>query len=111
MSGRGRAHNRHRRSTRLIVCGCRDRAARVRDTKRRTVHRAAAAMLFTMSFAIGAGTWLTADAAESASPSYDLWIRNGRVYDGTGAAPIQADVLVLDGRIARIGEVAAESAD
>ena len=34
---------------------------------------------------------------------FDLVIRNGLVYDGTGADPIQADVAVRDGRIAAVG--------
>ena len=34
---------------------------------------------------------------------YDLVIRNGLVYDGTGADPIAADVAVTDGRIAAVG--------
>ncbi|MDE2562006.1 MAG: amidohydrolase family protein [Sphingomonadales bacterium] len=36
---------------------------------------------------------------------YDLVIRGGLVVDGTGSAPVRADVAVLDGRIARVGEV------
>jgi N-acyl-D-amino-acid deacylase len=42
-------------------------------------------------------------AAEANAQTYDLWIRGGRVHDGSGAAPVQADVLVRDGRIVRIG--------
>ena len=33
---------------------------------------------------------------------YDLIIRNGTVYDGSGSAPVSADVAVKDGRIAAI---------
>lgn len=33
---------------------------------------------------------------------YDLIIRNGTVYDGSGSAPIQADVAVKDGLIAAV---------
>lgn len=36
---------------------------------------------------------------------YDLIVRNGLVYDGTGGAPYKADVAVRDGRIAAIGPV------
>lgn len=36
---------------------------------------------------------------------YDLIIRNGLVYDGTGAEPVQADVAVEGSRIAAIGEI------
>ena len=45
-------------------------------------------------------------AAEANAEAYDLWIRGGRLYDGSGAAPVQADVLVRDGRIVRIGATA-----
>ncbi len=34
-----------------------------------------------------------------------LLLRGGTVVDGTGAAPFEADVEVIDGRIARIGQV------
>ena len=34
---------------------------------------------------------------------YDLIIRNGRVIDGTGAPSIDADVAVLDGKVAAVG--------
>jgi N-acyl-D-amino-acid deacylase len=44
-------------------------------------------------------------ALDDPSAFYDLWIRNGQVYDGTGAAPVAADVLVRNDRIARVGEV------
>ncbi|WP_326542638.1 N-acyl-D-amino-acid deacylase family protein [Pseudorhodoferax sp.] len=33
---------------------------------------------------------------------HDLLIRNARIYDGTGAAPLQGDLAVSDGRIAAI---------
>lgn len=36
---------------------------------------------------------------------YDLVIRGGTVYDGTGSAPFKADIAVKDGLIAEIGEV------
>jgi len=36
---------------------------------------------------------------------HDLVIRNGRVVDGTGAAPYQADVAVVGGRITEVGAV------
>lgn len=41
---------------------------------------------------------------------YDTLIYGALVYDGTGAPPVQADVALADGRIAAIGELAAETA-
>ena len=38
---------------------------------------------------------------------YDLVIRNGAVVDGSGLARYRADIGVKDGRIARIGRIAA----
>lgn len=38
--------------------------------------------------------------------AYDLVVRGGTVVDGTGAAPIEADVAVRGGRIAAVGKVA-----
>ena len=34
---------------------------------------------------------------------HDLVIRNATVVDGTGAAPVQADVAVSDGRVTAVG--------
>ena len=36
-------------------------------------------------------------------PEFDLVIRNGTVIDGTGRAPIDADVAITGNRIAEIG--------
>ena len=40
---------------------------------------------------------------DTATPRWDALIRNGLVFDGTGAAPMQADVAIRDGRIAALG--------
>ena len=33
---------------------------------------------------------------------YDIVIKNGQIYDGTGNAPYRADVAILEGKIAAI---------
>lgn len=37
--------------------------------------------------------------------SYDVLIKNGTVVDGTGAAPVRADVAIAGGKIAAIGKI------
>ncbi|MGQ3301848.1 N-acyl-D-amino-acid deacylase family protein [Reyranella sp.] len=37
--------------------------------------------------------------------SYDLIVRNGTVFDGTGAEPREADVAIRDGKIAAVGRI------
>ena len=44
-------------------------------------------------------------SAENASPTYDVIVRGGTVYDGLGGAPVQADVGVNGDRIAAIGDL------
>jgi N-acyl-D-amino-acid deacylase len=43
-------------------------------------------------------------------PQYDVIIRNGTVYDGSGAAPVQADVAMAGDTIAAIGDLASARA-
>lgn len=43
--------------------------------------------------------------ASSGSPRFDLVLRNGTIYDGTGALPFHGDVAVLDGRITAVGSI------
>src|SRR5262249_30099631 len=43
--------------------------------------------------------------------AYDLVIRGGRVYDGTGGPAREADVAVKDGRVAAVGVVAGTGAE
>ena len=45
-----------------------------------------------------------------ANMEYDLIISGGRVIDGTGAAAIQADIAISNGRIARIGDLGTATA-
>ncbi|WP_129780769.1 N-acyl-D-amino-acid deacylase family protein [Peristeroidobacter soli] len=45
-------------------------------------------------------------AAESASKTYDVWIRNGTIVDGTGQARFTADILVSGDTIVYVGATA-----
>lgn len=42
------------------------------------------------------------------NPQYDLIIRGGTVVDGSGAAPVQQDIAIHQGRIAAVGAVSGE---
>ncbi|MCH8225586.1 MAG: D-aminoacylase [Chloroflexi bacterium] len=41
---------------------------------------------------------------------YDLLLKNGTIYDGTGAAPYRSDIGIVQGRIAAIGTLEEDSA-
>jgi N-acyl-D-amino-acid deacylase len=47
-------------------------------------------------------------AGDAAGETYDLWIRNGTVIDGSGQGRIRADVLVRGDTIAIVGSVAGQ---
>ncbi|MDA0205942.1 MAG: D-aminoacylase [Acidobacteria bacterium] len=47
----------------------------------------------------------------SSQPSYDLIIEHGSLVDGSGAPAREADVGILDGKIAAIGDLAAAGAE
>ncbi len=51
---------------------------------------------------------MSAGCAKPAAPKYDVVIRHGTVYDGTGAPGRTVDVAILDDRIAAIGDLSAE---
>jgi len=53
---------------------------------------------------------LTALAQVRSFPSFDIIIRGGTVYDGTGRAPIKADVGIKGDRIAAIGNLSSVTA-
>ena len=46
---------------------------------------------------------LLAGAASAATPTYDLIIRNGEIYDGSGRPPIRGDVGIKGQRIVYVG--------
>jgi N-acyl-D-amino-acid deacylase len=48
---------------------------------------------------------LGAARAEEPAPGYDVVIRNGRVLDGLGNPWINADVAIVNGRIAAVGQI------
>lgn len=43
-------------------------------------------------------------------PAYDVIVRGGTVYDGSGAAPVVADVAIADDTVAAIGDLGGASA-
>ncbi|MEO1259217.1 MAG: D-aminoacylase [Bacteroidota bacterium] len=43
-------------------------------------------------------------AMTNCTPQYEIIIQNGLVYDGSGAAPFEADIAVADGKIVEIAE-------
>jgi N-acyl-D-amino-acid deacylase len=49
--------------------------------------------------------WLAATCLVANAQQYDIIIRNGTVYDGSGKAPQTADVAINGDRIARIGNL------
>ncbi|MBK9316238.1 MAG: D-aminoacylase [Acidobacteria bacterium] len=50
-------------------------------------------------------------ACQSAQlPAYDIIIRNGTVYDGSGAAPLRADVAIKGDQIVEIGDLSSAKA-
>ena len=48
-------------------------------------------------------------AAQSKKPKYDVLIRNGTVYDGSGSGGVRADVAISGDKIAAIGDLKDES--
>lgn len=68
---------------------------------------------FGVCFAGGASALLLPrglGAAQVSGPALDLVITGGRVYDGTGRAPIEASIGIRDGRIVEIGRIPATAA-
>ncbi len=46
----------------------------------------------------------------TAAPEYDIVIKGGEVYDGTGGEPVKADVAIAGDEIVRIGQIEASQA-
>lgn len=51
---------------------------------------------------------LALTAAQAAEPAYDIVIRGGTLYDGSGKAPVKGDVAIKDDRIVAVGTVTAK---
>src|SRR5262252_6052376 len=49
---------------------------------------------------------LAACQVKAPAPEYDVIIRHGTVYDGTGNQPVQADIGIRGQRIATVGDLA-----
>lgn len=76
---------------------------------RRSARRSCFSVLLLLaSSASGAAT--TAGAAEDPPPAYDLIVRGGTIYDGSGGAPYVGDVAVAGDRIAALGDLGKASA-
>ena len=58
-----------------------------------------------------AGLLTVAAINVSMAADYDVLIRNGNVYDGTGAPPYVADIAISGDRVSAIGDFAGRSAE
>lgn len=67
--------------------------------KVRTAPMAAVAAIL----AVMVGTMSSGVEAADAAPAYDVVIRHGMVYDGSGAAPLRGDVAIKGDRIVYVG--------
>lgn len=50
-------------------------------------------------------------AACTPSPSFDILIQHGMIYDGTGAAPVQGDIGIVGDQIVQIGDLSDAQTD
>lgn len=60
---------------------------------------------FAPSFALLCSSMLLSAAAAAQAPAYDLIIRGGTIYDGSGKAPFVGDVAIRGDRIVAVGKV------
>lgn len=65
---------------------------------------------FAAFLSLGLALGLAACASAPGAGRYDLIIENGTVYDGSGAAPVSADVAIVGDRIAAMGDLSRASA-
>jgi N-acyl-D-amino-acid deacylase len=75
-------------------------ASHVEDPPMRTLALLAGALLLASAFGSG----------PAAANAFDVLIKDGMVYDGTGGAPIQADVGIKDDRIVAVGQLPRDQA-
>lgn len=59
---------------------------------------------------LGTAMALAAGAAGAAAPAYDLIVRGGAIYDGSGGAPIPGDVAIKGQRIICVGACKGQAA-
>lgn len=60
---------------------------------------------FAPSFVLLCSSMLLSASAAAQAPAYDLIIRGGTIYDGSGKAPVVGDVAIRDDRIVAVGKV------
>jgi len=60
---------------------------------------------FAPSFVLLCSSMLLSTSVAAQAPAYDLIIRGGTIYEGSGKAPVVGDVAIKDDRIVAIGKV------
>lgn len=60
---------------------------------------------FAPSFMLLCSSILVSASVAAQAPAYDLIIRGGTIYDGSGKAPVVGDVAIRDDRIVAVGKV------
>ena len=60
---------------------------------------------FAPSFVLLCSSMLLSASAAAQAPAYDLIIRGGTIYDGSGKAPVVGDVAIKGDRIVAVGKV------
>src|SRR3546814_3883096 len=64
---------------------------------------------FAPSLLLLCSSMLVSASAAAQAPSYDLIIRGGTIYDGSGKPPVVGDVAIKDDRIVAVGKVAGKA--